>query len=73
VASANDLLMQTLGELEQLGFSVTEVAELLEVDRSVLGGGASPRRVSGRTSRTVNGQLAASSGDDREHDDHVTG
>jgi hypothetical protein len=64
-AAATDALMGALAELDRLGFSLAEVAQLLEVDPSELTGTGPARRPTGRSTRMVDGAKSASPGDDQ--------
>jgi hypothetical protein len=51
VAEAVEALTAALDELQRHGFEPNEIAKLLDVDPSEIGGAASSRRSGGRTSR----------------------
>jgi hypothetical protein len=52
VSDATDALVGALAQLEQLGFALADIAELLEVEPSELTAGGSSRRSGGRSVRT---------------------
>jgi hypothetical protein len=59
VAEASDTLTVALEELQHLGFSIGEIAELLEVDPSELGGSGARRPVGRATRPASNAESAA--------------
>jgi hypothetical protein len=65
VAAAMEVLTGALTELEHLGFALPEVAQLLEVDPSILAGTGPARRSSARGSRQADGQMGGSADEDR--------
>ncbi len=63
MAEASEALAGALDELQRLGFEVSQVAELLDVEPAELLGPGNSRRVAGRTSRPGR-PVDATSGED---------
>jgi hypothetical protein len=63
MAEASEALTGALDELQRLGFEVSQVAELLDVESAELLGPGNSRRVASRTSRPGKG-ADATSGDE---------